>query len=56
MPRVFIEQDLEAIPLMDLHDDRRVDQLAKRYLVSVQAMTNRLISLGYLNTGEVGTS
>jgi Zn-dependent peptidase ImmA (M78 family) len=48
MPTEFLEDDLDKFFLVDLHDDRRMMQLAKRYQVSVQAMTNRVVSLGLL--------
>jgi Zn-dependent peptidase ImmA (M78 family) len=48
MPVEFLGRDLERLPPTDFHDDRRMQQLAKSYLVSVQAMTNRLVILGFL--------
>lgn len=48
MPFGFLSRDLERLPPIDFHDDRRMQQLAKSYQVSVQAMTNRLVSLGFL--------
>jgi len=48
IPAGFLSSDLERLTLTDLLDDRRMLQLAKRYQVSVQAMTNRLVSLGCL--------
>ena len=48
MPRSFLERDLKDLMSKDLLDDKWMQQLAKRYAVSVQAMTNRLVSLGYL--------
>lgn len=48
MPEEFISEDLARLTFTDLLDDRGMQQLAKRYQVSVQAMTNRLVSLGYL--------
>jgi len=56
VPRNFLERDLKDFSLNDLSDDRGMQQLAKRYQVSVQAMTNRLISLGYLKTDQLGTT
>lgn len=45
MPRDFLEKDIET-----LHDDFEwaIAQLAERYQVSEQAMTIRLIKLGYI--------
>jgi Zn-dependent peptidase ImmA (M78 family) len=48
IPQAFLEKDLALNPIHDMLDDRRMQQLAKRYQVSVQAMTNRVVSLGYL--------
>jgi Zn-dependent peptidase ImmA (M78 family) len=49
MPEEFLLKDLEESTVIDLNDERRMQQLAKKYQVSVQAMTNRLVSLGYLS-------
>jgi len=54
MPREFLSKDVEKLLLVDALDERRMQQLAKHYGVSVQAMTNRLISLGYINPEEMG--
>jgi len=48
MPAEFLSDDLRKLTLTDLLDDRKMQQIAKKYQVSVQAMTNRLVSLGYL--------
>ena len=48
MPAEFLVRDLLLFNINDLHDDRAMQRLAKRYQVSVQAMTNRLVSLGYI--------
>lgn len=48
MPIEFLKNDVEQMPATDLHDDRRMQLLAKKYQVSVVAMTNRLVSLGFL--------
>src|ERR1039457_3470177 len=56
MPGELLAKDLETLLLTDFLDERRMQQLAKRYAVSVQAMTNRLISLGYLHPDELGIS
>ena len=47
MPKEFLQRDLTEFGLHDLHDDEAVKQLAKKYEVSVQAMTTRLTSLGF---------
>jgi Zn-dependent peptidase ImmA (M78 family) len=47
MPEDFLIRDLTAVALKDLHDDEAVRELAKKYQVSVQAMTTRLTSLGF---------
>lgn len=47
MPKEFLVRDVQEIGLQDLHDDEAVKQLAKKYEVSVQAMTTRLTSLGF---------
>jgi Zn-dependent peptidase ImmA (M78 family) len=47
MPKEFLRRDLTEIGLHDLHDDDAVKQLAKKYEVSVQAMTTRLTTLGF---------
>lgn len=54
MPRAFLDADMEDISSSDFLDDREMQQLAKRYQVSVQAMTRRLIDLGYLRRSEFG--
>ena len=48
MPREFLEKELSRGSLSDLLDDHGMQQLAKRFQVSVQAMSNRLTSLGYI--------
>ena len=48
IPEDFLSTDLARLTLVDLLDDRRMQQLARRYQVSVQAMTNRLVSMGLL--------
>lgn len=50
MPADFIERDFENAPGMDFLDDRKMMQIAKRYQVSLQAMTRRLIDLGFLSS------
>lgn len=49
MPAEFLERDFEDLEGTDFLDDRRMLQLAKRYRVSVQAMTRRLIDEGYIS-------
>ena len=53
IPRLFLSKDLQRHTFTDLLDDKGMQQLAKKYRVSVQAMTNRLITLGYLNSDAV---
>ena len=48
MPEQFLARDLARLTFTDLLDDRGMLRLAKQYQVSVQAMTNRLVGLGYL--------
>jgi Zn-dependent peptidase ImmA (M78 family) len=47
MPAVFLNDDLEGRRI-DYADEKQVEDLARRYEVSVQAMTFRLTNLGYL--------
>lgn len=49
MPEDLLIRDLLEFAEMDLNDERRMQQLAKKFQVSVQAMTNRLVSLGFLS-------
>jgi Zn-dependent peptidase ImmA (M78 family) len=51
MPTRLLKGDLEGVSL-DLTDDNMFRSLAKRYGVSVQALTIRLTGLGYLATVE----
>lgn len=46
MPENFLRRDIGDAPL-DLIDDKRIKELAKRYQVSPQLMTLRLCKLGY---------
>jgi Zn-dependent peptidase ImmA (M78 family) len=55
MPTRFLKDDLEGVSL-DLTDDGAFRTLAKRYGVSVQALTIRLTGLGYLPTVELATA
>jgi Zn-dependent peptidase ImmA (M78 family) len=47
MPAAFVERDLRELGIQDLHDDRAMLQLARKYKVSVQAMATRLNVLEY---------
>ena len=51
MPSSIIAHDLNVVGPLDLHDDRRIDEvlavLAKKYRVSKQALTIRLAHLGF---------
>jgi len=49
MPVNFVEQDVKKIDSMDLEDESTLKELAKRYGVSTQAMTIRLMNLGHIN-------
>ena len=42
MPVTLLTKDIEKIGVLDLHDDRRIEELARSYQVSTQAMTIRL--------------
>ena len=48
MPRKFIEQELEHLFALDVEDDDAIDSLAENFEVSRQAMTVRLVNLGFL--------
>jgi Zn-dependent peptidase ImmA (M78 family) len=48
MPVRFIKQDLAEVDALDLEHDDMLAELAKKYEVSVQAMTFRLAYLGYI--------
>lgn len=48
MPMGFIQQDLAEVDALDLEHDATIAELAKKYEVSVQAMTFRLAYLGYI--------
>lgn len=50
MPQVMLENDIQELPSSDLNDERVIQQLAKRYGVSANAMTNRLNTLGYISS------
>lgn len=47
MPAKFLEKDLRG-KSVDLMDEDALDELAKKYKVSVQALTFRLNNLGYI--------
>jgi hypothetical protein len=53
MPLEFLLEDLPKYAVNDLLNDRGMQQLARHYQVSVQAMTNRLISLNFITGGSV---
>lgn len=48
MPPEMIETEISRLGVMDISDDRAMQQLAKQFQVSVQAMSNRLTTLNYL--------
>lgn len=50
MPESMLDRDIKKLSSSDLNDDRVIQQLAKRYGVSVNAMTNRLNTLGYISS------
>lgn len=47
MPIEFLRDDLEKV-VFDFVDDKELRTLAKRYAVSIQALTIRLTGLGYI--------
>lgn len=49
MPAKFLEKDLRGQHAMDLMEDGTLAELAKKYKVSVQALTFRLNNLGYID-------
>lgn len=51
MPEEFIREDLERIESIDLfsEDQLPLDEMAKRYQVSTQALIYRLTSLGFIH-------
>ncbi len=49
MPARFIEADVQQIGNFDLLNEKVIEDLAKRYGVSSQAMTFRLAYLGYVH-------
>jgi Zn-dependent peptidase ImmA (M78 family) len=48
MPRHMIDADMRKEANLDILDDSFIDNLARRYGVSAQAMTLRLTNLGYV--------
>lgn len=48
MPVQFLQQDLATVGALDLESDDAITDLAKKYKVSVQAMTFRLAYLGQI--------
>jgi Zn-dependent peptidase ImmA (M78 family) len=52
MPTLMIERDVRNVmsnQVFDYEDDEFIRELANRYEVSPQAMTFRLINLGFIN-------
>lgn len=49
MPKTFLQADLKDKPI-DISDDESVRALARRYGVSVQALTIRLANLGFVSS------
>ncbi len=47
MPETFLKEDLKG-KAFDLSDDELIESLARKYMVSQQAFTYRLVNLGYL--------
>jgi len=54
MPREFLESELPRFAVNDLFDERGMRLLARHFQVSVQAMSNRLTSIGYIAPSELG--
>ena len=48
MPESFVRKDLAGYTTLDLYDDDFLPELARKYGVSVQAITFRLQYLGYI--------
>lgn len=48
MPEGILEQEIARLGVQDVSNDRAMQQLAKQFQVSVQAMSNRLMTLEYL--------
>jgi Zn-dependent peptidase ImmA (M78 family) len=48
MPKHFLEKDLESMDDIDFLDDESLQELARKYGVSTQALVNRLKNLGYI--------
>ena len=48
MPHQFLRADLAGADALDPYDDNLIPELARRYQVSVQALTFRLQYLGYV--------
>lgn len=53
MPESMLQDEILRLGVQDLSDDKAMQQLAKQFQVSVQAMTNRLTSLGYIYETEM---
>lgn len=52
IPSEMLSKELSELGVTDLLDDRAMQRLAKLFQVSVQAMSNRLISLNYVASTE----
>jgi Zn-dependent peptidase ImmA (M78 family) len=52
MPEEFLLRDLKRLGVRDFLDDRTVSHLARKYQVSVQAMSLRLVSLDLVAEGS----
>ena len=48
MPAKFIHEDMQGQLPLDLENDKRIKSMAKRYGVTEQMMTSRMVNLGYL--------
>jgi Zn-dependent peptidase ImmA (M78 family) len=48
MPSELLETDLTELEYLDLLDDKKLLDLARKYGVSTQALVNRLKNLGYI--------
>lgn len=48
MPEEILEREIERLGVYDVCDDKAMAQLAKHFQVSVQAMSNRLMTLQYI--------
>ena len=48
MPTHFIEEDLRTISPEEVTEERLIEDMARHYKVSAQAMGIRLATLGYI--------